>query len=75
MVSSGSWDPSSGRNKRVWGKRGSKVAVSTHPKYSQDLRQNYAKYAYVSKEWAISLEYTTEMSDEKGKPSLSKTST
>ena len=30
--------------------KSSKAKVSTHPKYSQDLHQNYARYASVSKE-------------------------
>ena len=38
-----------------------KATVSTHPKYSQDLHQNYANYASVSKERGISVDYTAEM--------------
>ena len=55
-------------------KRDSKAPVNTNPKYSQDLHQNYAKYASVSKEWACICGLNCRMPAEKGKPSLSKTS-
>ena len=35
------------------GQGGSKAAVSTHPKYSQVLHQNYSNYASVSKKGVI----------------------
>jgi hypothetical protein len=50
--------------------KGSKATVSTHPKYAQDLHQNYAKYASVSKKGVISVDYTAEMPEMRGKAYL-----
>jgi hypothetical protein len=41
--------------------KNSKAAVSTHPKYSQDLYQIYSTYASVSRKGVISVDYTAEM--------------
>ena len=49
------------------GERSSKATVSTHPKYLQDLHQNYAKYASVSKEWGYIFGMNCRMPEEKGK--------
>ena len=49
--------------------------MSTHPKYSQDLYQNYANMHWYQEEWGYILGYTAEMPEKRGEdPILSKTS-
>ena len=49
--------------------------MSTHPKYSQDLYQNYASMHWYQEEWGYILDWTAECQSKRGEdPILSKTS-